>query len=77
LLFYNQEDPFQLYNLVIDEKYQQIRNELEVKLSHLLAQNNDQFLPGLNYVEKWNYVIDETGTIPYVKTNYQGLPIIE
>jgi len=77
LLFYNQEDPFQLNSLVVDAKYEQIRNKLELKLSHLLAQSNDQFLPGLEYIEKWNYVIDETGTVPYVKTNYQGLPIIE
>jgi hypothetical protein len=62
---------------VVDAKYEQIRNKLELKLSHLLAQSNDQFLPGLEYIEKWNYVIDETGTVPYVKTNYQGLPIIE
>lgn len=77
LLFDNQKDPFQLNNLVNDTKYQKIRNELDLKLSYLLAQNNDQFLPGLEYIKKWNYVIDETGTVPYVKTNYQGFPIIE
>jgi hypothetical protein len=26
-------------------------------------------------VKKWNYVIDATETVPYVKINYQGLPI--
>ncbi len=29
------------------------------------------------FINKWNYVIDETEIIPDVKINYQGLPIIE
>ncbi|MEY3854664.1 MAG: Cerebroside-sulfatase, partial [Bacteroidota bacterium] len=44
-----------------------LRNELKIR--------NDEFLPGLDYVKKWNYVIDATETVPYVKINYQGLPI--
>jgi hypothetical protein len=31
----------------------------------------------LDYVKKWNYVIDATETVPYVKINYQGLPITD
>jgi hypothetical protein len=42
-------------------------NELKIR--------KDEFLPGLDYIKKWNYVIDATETVPYVKMNYQGLPI--
>ncbi len=75
LLFDNQKDPFQMNNLVKEAKYQQIRIELESELNHLLAKNKDKFLPGLEYIKKWNYVIDKTGTIPYTKINYQGMPV--
>jgi hypothetical protein len=42
-----------------------------------LKKRKDEFLPGLSYVKKWNYVIDATETVPYVKINYQGLPILD
>lgn len=75
LFFDNLKDPFQLNNLVNDKNYQQIRKDLEIKLSQLLRKTNDKFLPGLEYIKKWGYVIDKTGTVPYVKINYQGLPV--
>ena len=58
-----------------DKKYENVQNELEMELTDILKKNNDEFLNGLVYIKKWNYVIDETETIPYVKINYQGLPI--
>ena len=75
LLFDNQKDPFQLNNMVKDKAYQQIKNELEMKLAQLLHKTNDTFLPGKEYIKKWGYLIDKTGTVPYVKINYQGLPV--
>lgn len=77
LLFDNQKDPFQLNNLVNNKKYEKVQNELENELSEILKKNKDEFRPGIEYIKKWNYVIDETGTVPYVKINYQGLPVIE
>jgi arylsulfatase A-like enzyme len=77
LLYDNQKDPFQLTNLLEDKKYQETKSELDGMLSQLLKKNNDLFLPGMEYVKKWGYVLDKTGTVPYVKINYQGLPIIE
>ncbi|MCL4483972.1 MAG: sulfatase [Bacteroidetes bacterium] len=75
LLFDNLKDPFQLKNLVKDQKSQKTREGLELKLTQLLKKINDQFLPGQEYIKKWGYVTDKTGTVPYVKINYQGLPI--
>ena len=75
LLFDNQKDPFQLNNLVKNKEYQQLKDTLEMKLGQLLHKTNDTFLPGKEYIKKWGYLIDKTGTVPYVKINYQGLPI--
>jgi arylsulfatase A-like enzyme len=77
LLFDNLKDPFQLNNLVNSKKYEKVQNELENELSDILKKNKDEFCPGMEYIKKWNYVVDETGTVPYVKINYQGLPIVE
>lgn len=75
LLFNNRKDPYQLKNLITDPGYHEIAEDLELKLKTLLAATNDQFLPGMDYVRKWGYVTDETGTIPYLKINYEGKPI--
>jgi arylsulfatase A-like enzyme len=75
LLFDNRKDPLQVNNLVNDKKYANVQDKLEMELSDILKKNNDEFLHGLEYIKKWNYVIDETETIPYDKINYKGLPV--
>lgn len=77
LLFDNKLDPFQLNNLVDNPGSLKLRNELEEKLAHLLLKTNDTFLPGMNYINKWGYVLDKTGTPYHVKINFQGKPISE
>jgi arylsulfatase A-like enzyme len=72
LLFDNQKDPYQMNNLVNEKKYQETKAQLESELVQLLKQTGDQFLPGAEYIKKWSYVVDETGTVPYEKINYQG-----
>lgn len=75
LLFDRTKDPFQLNNLVGQAPFASIQNKLDRYLLNELKIRKDEFLPGLDYVKKWNYVIDATETVPYVKINYQGLPI--
>jgi arylsulfatase A-like enzyme len=75
LLFDNLQDPFQLKNLVGEPASAKTREQLDGQLSQLLKKCNDQFLPGKEYIKKWGYVLDNTGTVPYTKINYQGLPI--
>ena len=75
LLFDRTKDPFQLNNLVGQATVAAIQNKLDRDLLNELKIRKDEFLPGLDYVKKWNYVIDATETVPYVKMNYQGLPI--
>ena len=77
LLFDNQNDPYQLNNLVNNPKYRKLQKEMEKALSIELSKRKDEFLPGMKYIEKWKYVVDNTETIPYRTMNFQGKPIIE
>jgi len=77
LLFDRIKDPFQLNNLVGQTPFASIQSKLDRDLLNELKIRKDEFLPGLDYVKKWNYVIDATETVPYVKINYQGLPITD
>jgi arylsulfatase A-like enzyme len=77
LMFDNLADPFQLDNLIGNEKYARIQKKLNKLLVKTLKERNDDFKPGMDYVRKWNYVVDETETIPYRILNYQGKAINE
>ncbi|SHJ06062.1 sulfatase family protein [Pseudozobellia thermophila] len=65
LLFDNQKDPYQLNNLVGNEAYADLQEELDRQLTARLKETGDEFLPGMTYIEKWGYPVDETGTVPY------------
>ena len=65
-LFYdNDADPYQMQNLVDDPKMAPIREELDAILQRKLRQQEDEFLPGMDYIDKWGYQVDENGTVPY------------
>ena len=65
LLYDNQEDPYQLNNRCGDPAYQEIQAALDQQLSRMLAERGDEFLPGMAYIRRWGYPVDETGTVPY------------
>lgn len=65
LLYDNEQDPFQKHNLVNDENAADIREKLDNMLWQKLAETGDEFLPGMEYIKKRGYKIDETGTVPY------------
>ena len=65
LLFDNKNDPYQLYNLVGNEGATSLQDDMEKLLYERLKETGDEFLPGLEYVKKWGYTLDETGTVPY------------
>jgi len=77
LLYDNKNDKYQMNNLVNKPEHARIQKDLDNRLMNLLVTLDDNFLPGMEYVRKWGYVVDKTETIPYRKINYQGLPIIE
>lgn len=65
LLYDNDKDPYQMKNLVQDEKFTDIREELDTLLMQLLAGKNDRFLPGEKYIEQWGYQVNKGGTVEY------------
>jgi hypothetical protein len=64
-------------NLAGKQAYAKVQADLDKRLTNVLRKRKDKFLPGLEYVKKWGYVIDETETVPYNKINYEGKPIVE
>jgi hypothetical protein len=38
---------------------------MEKALQLKLKERNDEFLPGKDYIKKWGYTVDSTGTVPY------------
>lgn len=77
LLFDNVRDPFQLNNLIDQPGFKQVQQNLDARLNKLLRERKDDFRPGMEYVKKWNYRVDETETVPYIKMNYEGKAIVE
>jgi len=65
LLYDNQRDPYQLDNLCNNPKYSKLQKKLEKLLSRKLKQTNDEFMPGWDYIRKWGYVVDDSGTVVY------------
>jgi len=66
LLFDNQNDPYQMNNLCNNISYSELQMHLDRKLSTLLSNRNDEFLPGDEYLKKWGYMVDEDGAVPYI-----------
>ena len=65
LLYDNEADPYQLRNLVDEPEASGVWAELDQTLDRTLASQNDEFLPGMDYIDQWGYAVDETGTVPY------------
>ena len=66
LLYDNQEDPYQLQNLVSKgPAHAHLVRELDAWLQRRLDAMGDEFLPGMDYIKRWGYPVDETGTVPY------------
>jgi len=65
LLFDNQRDPGQMENLVGHPEQAALQAQMETLLQDKLRQTGDEFLPARDYIKKWGYQVDQTGTIPY------------
>jgi arylsulfatase A-like enzyme len=65
LLYDNREDPYQLNNLVNKPKYGQLQQDLDARLRQKLYAMRDEFLPGMDYIRKWDYTVNKTGTVRY------------
>lgn len=65
LLFDNERDPYQLKNLVNQADYAVEQARLEAELKRKLTAAHDEFRPGAEYIAKWGYTVNATGTMPY------------
>ena len=65
LLFDNKADPYQMKNLCGDPGRAALQKELDELLQRKLKATRDDFQPASKYIQKWGYVIDANGTVPY------------
>jgi arylsulfatase A-like enzyme len=65
LLYDNERDPYQLDNLCNKPEHASLQASLDAILSKKLKDTKDDFLPGSDYIQKWGYEVDESGTVRY------------
>lgn len=67
LLYDNEQDPYQLSNLVNKEEYKKLQGDLEKKLQKMLDKRGDKFLTGEAYMKAWGYHWDYKDSVKYSK----------
>lgn len=67
LLYDNEEDPYQLKNLVDDPAHASVVKEFDSRLQQRLDSMGDEFLPGVEYMRRWHYPMNQNGAVPYPK----------
>lgn len=65
LLYDNEKDPYQTENLAGKPECADVQAEMESLLAARLRQTGDKFRPGSEYIEKWGYTVNSSGTVPY------------
>lgn len=65
LLYDNEADPYQQRNLIGMAEHARLQSRLDALLDARLEAVGDEFAHGSVYVDRWGYVLDETGTVPY------------
>lgn len=65
LLYDNERDPYQLDNLCHRPEHAALQASLDAVLSKKLKDTKDEFLPGQDYIKKWGYEVDDSGTVRY------------
>jgi arylsulfatase A-like enzyme len=67
LLYDNEKDLYQLENVVGRPDYAREQARLDTELKRKLTAAQDDFRPGADYLAKWNYQVNATGTMPYTR----------
>ncbi|WP_158860429.1 sulfatase family protein [Lunatibacter salilacus] len=63
LLYENEQDPYQMTNLVDLPQFVQLRDYLDGVLAKKLAETSDEFLPADAYMRRFNYLYDRNDSI--------------
>lgn len=72
LLFDDQQDPWQLNNLIGNPAYASLQEELDEELRNHLGRIGDDFQPPAYYIDKWGYMLGPDNAIPYIA---QDVPV--
>ena len=51
-------------NLAGNAQYASLQADLDAALTRELQRRHDKFLPGKEYIRRWGYKTDATGTMP-------------
>jgi len=65
MLFDNEEDPWQMNDLIGRLDIEKMTREFDQILDKKLDALGDAFKPGMEYIREWGYEVDETGTVPF------------
>ena len=66
LLYDNENDPYQMTNLVNQPQFAELQKTLDERLNTLLRQTKDEFLPGPELIRRCGYVVDPSNeTVDY------------
>jgi len=65
LLYDNEKDPYQFDNLCNKPQHGKLQRKLEGLLANKLKETNDEFLSGADYIKKWGYKVNQSGTVGY------------
>lgn len=65
LLYDNEQDPYQLRNLIGLPEHRQLQEKMEATLRAELKAAGDEFLPAEKHIAKWKYAVNEYFTVPY------------
>ncbi|HVV01987.1 MAG TPA: sulfatase [Verrucomicrobiae bacterium] len=67
LLFDDRVDPFQTNNLAGAPAAAKLVRKLDKALVKKLAREHDEFLSGDQYIQRFGYVVNSNGTVPYAR----------
>lgn len=65
LLYDDEQDPYQIKNLVGADGFAQLTQETDKLLQSQLKRIGDDFRPGADYLAEWGYQIGAHGSVPY------------
>ena len=63
MLFDNLADPYQMTNLVGRPEHAGLVAEMDAWLQRKLDAQHDEFLPGMEYIRRWGYTVDDRETV--------------
>ena len=65
MLYDNERDPYQIENLIASPESADLIRQLDERLQRKLRSQRDEFLSGTEYLRRWGYITDASGTVPY------------